>query len=147
MKKLRILFIFIVAALVLAQFFSIDKTNPTSDKSSDLLSIEKPSAEVAQILHSSCYDCHSNETVWPWYSNVAPISWIVKKHVVEGRDHINFSEWGDYDQEDKGYAAEEMIEEIEDGEMPILGYDIPHPEAKLTQEKQEVLINWLKTLK
>jgi len=146
MKFFRIFFILLVALFVLAQFFTIDKTNPKFDQKLDLISIENPPQDIVQILRNTCYDCHSNETVWPWYSNIAPVSWLIEKHVVEGRDNINFSEWGEYDQEDKAYAAEEIIEEIEDGEMPIPGYDITHPHAKLDNVKKEKLINWFKSL-
>jgi len=146
MKFLRILFIFLVAVFVLAQFFSIDKTNPEFDTENDLIVMENPPADIAQVLKSACYDCHSNETVWPWYSNIAPISFVVEKHVIEGRDNLNFSFWGEFDQEDKSYVVEEMIEEIEEGDMPFPGYDMAHPDAKLTDKQKEKLFTWLRSL-
>jgi len=146
MKFLRILFIFLVAVFVLAQFFPIDKTNPEFDTKNDLIVMENPPADIAQVLKSACYDCHSNETVWPWYSNIAPISFVVEKHVIEGRDNLNFSFWGEFDQEDKSYVVEEMIEEIEEGDMPFPGYDMAHPDAKLTDKQKEKLFAWLRSL-
>jgi hypothetical protein len=88
-----------------------------------------------------CFDCHSNETVWPWYSRVAPASWLVTRHVTEGREHLNFSEWSRA--HEPGEAAEESAELILDGEMPTRDYLLIHPEAKLTPAEQQLLIDGL----
>ena len=146
MKILKIVFVLLLIAFIIAQFVPVDKSNPNFDNKLDLINMENPPEEIANMLRSTCYDCHSNETVWPWYSNIAPVSWVVAKHVVEGRDNFNFSFWGEYDQDDKAYAVEEIIEEMEDGGMPIPGYDLTHPEAKLTIEQKESLYVWLRTL-
>ena len=146
MKFFRILFILLVAAFVVAQFFGIDKTNPDPNTEFDLIVSENPPPEIAQILRSACYDCHSNETVYPWYSNVAPFSWLLQDHVEEGRDHINFSYWDEFDQEDKAMAIEEIIEEIEDGEMPLPAYVPLHAEADLSDAQKEALFAWLRSI-
>ena len=146
MKFLKIVFVLILIAFIIAQFVPVDKSNPKFDAKLDLIIMENPPEEIAQILRSTCYDCHSNETVWPWYSNIAPVSWVVSKHVIEGRDNFSFSLWGEYDQDDKSYAVEEIIEEMENGDMPIPGYDLTHPDAKLTLEQKELLFTWLRTL-
>ncbi len=146
MKFIKIVFIVLFIMFILAQFVSIDKTNPEFDASTDLITMENPPAEIVKILKSTCYDCHSNETIWPWYSSVAPVSWMVEKHVIDGRDNLNFSYWGEFDEEDKAYVIEEIIEEIEEGAMPIPGYDITHPQAKLTDEQKEKLFVWLRSL-
>lgn len=99
--------------------------------------MENPPAEIANILKATCYDCHSNETVWPWYSYIAPVSFMVAQHVEDGRDNVNLSYWGENELEDRAYMIEEMIEEIEDGEMPLPGYDLMHPDAKLTDEQKK----------
>lgn len=146
MKFFRVLFILLVAAFVVAQFFGIDKTNPDPNTEYDLIVTENPPLEIAQIFRSACYDCHSNETVYPWYSNIAPVSWILQNHIEEGRDHINFSYWDEFDQEDKAMAIEEIIEEIEDGEMPLPGYIPLHPEADLSDDQKEALFSWLRSI-
>jgi hypothetical protein len=97
-----------------------------------------PNAEAASIARTSCYDCHSNETDWPWYSYVAPMSWVVRKDVDEGRDELNFSEWGRDDNE-----IRDAIEVIRDGEMPPSNYTRLHPDAKLTDEEATILANAL----
>jgi mono/diheme cytochrome c family protein len=96
------------------------------------------SPETRALAERACFDCHSNETVWPWYSNVAPLSWMVQDHVDEGREVLNFSEWNrPYDE------AHEAGEEVGEGEMPMPGYVWLHPEANLTDAERDALIRGL----
>jgi hypothetical protein len=90
-----------------------------------------PSAEAKLVAERACYDCHSNETVWPWYSNVAPMSWLVQRDVDEGRQHLNFSDWGS-GEHPLNEIAEEIGETVQEGEMPPMNYVLLHPEAKLS---------------
>lgn len=98
--------------------------------------------ETEQILTRACYDCHSNKTKWPWYSRVAPVSWWVTDHVNEGREHLNFSNWGLSNAEDQAEYAEEIIEEIEEGKMPMPSYVVGHPEAELSETDIATLRAW-----
>lgn len=98
--------------------------------------------EVQGILEASCYDCHSNLTEWPWYSRVAPASWLVYKDVKEGRDELNFSEWGDYSDRRRNHKLEEIEEKVREGEMPLKLYLPFHPEAALSEADAETLIQW-----
>jgi len=91
-----------------------------------------PSPDVRELAVAACYDCHSNETDWPWYSNVAPVSWLVQRDVDEGRDELNWSE-GDDDYDD-------AAEEIEVGSMPPIQYRADHPEARLSAEEEAALV-------
>jgi hypothetical protein len=93
--------------------------------------------QVKELAVRACYDCHSNETVWPWYSNIAPVSWLVQRDVEEGREHLNFSEWGNGRGE--GEEGEEMAEVIFEGEMPPSYYLITHPEARLSDSEKPIL--------
>jgi len=86
----------------------------------------------------ACFDCHSNETVWPWYTNIAPVSWLVQRDVEEGRDKLNFSQWGSGEQE-----VDELAEVIREGEMPPVYYGWPHPSARLTDAETQQLIRGL----
>ncbi len=146
MKFLRILFILLIAAFVVFQFIGIEKTNPEFEPSMDFIVMENPPEEIAQMIRSACYDCHSNETIWPWYSNIAPVSWKLEEHVIDGRDNLNLNMWGEFDVEDRAYVIEEMIEEMEEGEMPIPGYLITHSDAKLTAEQQAKLFKWFRSI-
>ncbi|HEU0243458.1 MAG TPA: heme-binding domain-containing protein [Candidatus Limnocylindrales bacterium] len=90
------------------------------------------------LVVTACFDCHSNETVWPWYSNIAPISWRLQNHVTEGREKLNFSEWGTGEQE-----TEKLAEVVQDGEMPPWDYLLTHPEARLSDADRQALIDGL----
>jgi len=145
MKK-KILYV-IVAIIVIIQFFRIDKTNPEVIAENDFVTITNPPEEVTTILKTACYDCHSNESKYPWYTNVAPISWWVKHHIDEGREELNFSNWKTFKAKKKDHKLEELIEEVEEGEMPLDEYTWTHADAQLTEEQKHVLVNWVKELR
>ena len=136
----------LVVVLVIIQFFRIDKVNPSYSASNDLIVVSSPSSEVEQILKQSCYDCHSFETKYPWYTNVAPVSWWIKDHINEGREELNFSEWATYSEKRKKHKLEEFVEMIEEDEMPLSSYTWGHPEASLSEEQKQTLIDWVKSI-
>jgi hypothetical protein len=96
------------------------------------------SAATRETAVAACFDCHSNETRWPWYSNIAPISWRLQSHVDEGRAKLNFSEWGTGEQE-----ADEIVEVVRDGEMPPWDYLLMHPEARLSDTAEQAFVDGL----
>ncbi len=100
------------------------------------------SPETRALAERACFACHSNETVWPWYSNVAPVSWLVQHDTDEGRQHLNFSEWN---QGGKGREPFEMVETIDNGSMPMPIFLVTHPEARLTAAEKEALMQGLRT--
>lgn len=102
--------------------------------------------EVQAVLRRACFDCHSNETVWPWYAYVAPASWLVAHDVEEGREHLNFSHFATYSEDKRGSKAEEMLEEIGRQKMPPSQYLLLHSEAKLSPADVEVLRRWANDL-
>jgi hypothetical protein len=102
----------------------------------------QPPPDVAAILHKGCYDCHSNETLWPWYSHVIPMKWLVRRHVQQGRKQLNLSEWAAYRANERTHLLEEMAEVVEMGEMPLPSYLRLHPEAELTPDEVARLVEW-----
>lgn len=144
MKK-KILKILLVVFIAI-QAFRIDKTNPPVVASQDFIAMYKPSEAIANTLRNSCYDCHSNTSKYPWYSNVAPVSWLVKNHINEGREELNFSEWGTFTAKRKSKKLEDIVEEVEAGEMPMKPYVLMHSEAKMSSEQREALVNYFKEL-
>ena len=98
--------------------------------------------DVRIVLEDSCYDCHSNLTEWPWYSRVAPASWLVYRDVKSGRDEMNFSEWGDYSERRRNDRLEEIEELVTDKKMPLKIYLPFHPKARLSVADMETLIDW-----
>jgi len=135
MKKF---FVVLLIILVGIQFIPVERRNPPVTRD-----IEPPE-NITVILRTSCYDCHSNETKWPWYSYIAPLSFLIIDDVEEGRSHLNFSEWNRYDGSQKQKLLEEVIEEIEKEEMPLTTYTFTHPNAKLDPYRISILKDWVK---
>jgi hypothetical protein len=126
----------LVLGLVLIQFIPVTRSNPPVTGE-----VAAP-ANVLEALRSSCYDCHSNDTLWPWYSRVAPVSWLITKHVREGRENLNFSQWEDLSPEDQEEARGNIWEEIERGAMPLSEYLRMHPQAVLTSVQMDAIQRW-----
>lgn len=123
----------LAGALLLAQLVPVSRTNPQVQE-------EMPAPpEVRQLLKRSCYDCHSHETRWPWYSHVAPMSWLLAYDVAEGREHLNFSTWNAYDEKDRRENLEEALEEVEEGNMPMTPYLWLHRDAVLSDADRALL--------
>jgi len=129
----------VLIPIILIQFIPINRNNPPVDNN---LVISTPK-DVEVILKNSCYDCHSNKTIWPVYSYIAPISWLVAKDVKNGREELNFSEWNKLDDSKMEKKKEEIIEEISRDTMPLPIYLITHPSAKLSENDKLLLKNWL----
>jgi hypothetical protein len=126
-----------LGAIFLAiQLIPVDRSNPPV-----VVDFEAP-VEVKSILKRSCYDCHSNEVDWPWYSYVAPVSWLVAYDVKEGREELNFSEWNQYSGDPE--MKEEIVEEVAEGEMPIPIYLAMHPGAAISESELARLKQWVK---
>lgn len=134
--------ILIILAVVLVGFLLIQLVPYGRDHSNPPVIAEPAwdSPQTKELAQRACFDCHSNETVWPWYSHIAPVSWMVQNHVDEGREYLNFSEWGSGGEGEEG---EEMAEAIYDGEMPERSYLITHSEARLTDAELEALAQGL----
>jgi hypothetical protein len=144
LKNISIAIIFI---LLMIQSIQIDKTIEPVNPTTDFISVTAANTEVAGLLKTACYDCHSNQPTYPWYTNMAPVSWWIKHHINEGSQHLNFSIWGTYSEKRKNHKLEECIEMIEEGEMPMNSYTWMHPEAKLTDAQKQLLIDWFKAEK
>lgn len=138
--------IFIILFFLLIQSIQIDKTNQAVNQTQDFISVTSAHQDIENVLKSACYDCHSNQSHYPWYANVAPVSWWIKHHINEGREHLNFSLWGIYSEKQKHHKIEECIEVIEEGEMPMTSYTWMHKEAKLTDDQKMQLISFFKGL-
>ena len=130
----------LVAAVVIQFYPQLERENPPLTGE-----IEAP-AEVVQILRTSCYDCHSNQTRWPWYSRVAPMSWLVAHDVREGRSRVNFSTWSkDLPSRYQGYFIDRAVERVVNGEMPPRRYLLLHSSAKIEPGELETLQRWRST--
>jgi hypothetical protein len=128
--------IVLVAVVIAAQFIRIDKSNPP------VRSEISAGPAIQPVLQRVCYNCHSNTTIWPWYSNVAPISWLVGSDVSEGRQHLNFSEWGMYDNGKRSHKLHGIEEEVGSGDMPPWYYTLMHREARLSSSERSQILAW-----
>jgi hypothetical protein len=143
MSRKKKVLIGIVAALVIIQFIQIDHTKPEYDRSQSFEVIEQENDNMA-IIVDACYDCHSYETEYPWYTYLQPVGWVIRGHIRGGRNKLNFSEWGTLSQSDREHKFHEMAEEIIEGVMPPKGFVGRHPEAVISEEDQTELIQWLR---
>jgi len=137
----------VIALLVIIQFFRIDKSHPPIDQKKDFITFTKAPAEIGTLVKNACYDCHSYETKYPWYFNVAPVSWLLKNHVNEGRRHVNFSLWRDYDKEKQAKRLDHCTEMINEGEMPLSAYVMMHSEADLSAAQKKELTDYFDSTK
>lgn len=124
-------------ALVVMQLLPVDRSAPA-----DQGPLVIQDVQVAELVDRACADCHTNDTTWPWYSRVAPVSWWTIHHVEEGREHLNFSTWGTLAPDRQDHKLEEMVEMVEDGEMPLTSYKVGHPEARITDDERQLLVEW-----
>ena len=141
-KVFKWVVIVVACLLVIAQFKRPAKTNPAIDSSRALDAHVQVDPKIAAILERSCNDCHSNKTRWPWYANVAPVSWFVIDHVDHGRSHMNLSEWGKYTREEQKTHLGQFCELVTEGWMPLSSYTPLHPNAKLSDEDKKVICDW-----
>jgi hypothetical protein len=137
----KLILVSLVVVVLLIQLVPVSRDNPPATAA-----LSAPPA-VAEVLHRSCFDCHSHETVWPWYSYVAPVSWLVAHDVHEGREHLNFSAWNEYPAAKQLKLAHEIWEEVSEGDMPLGIYLLMHGDAKLSGDDLEAIRVWTKTLR
>ena len=136
----RKLLIGFVVVLAVAQFFQPDRSTPAHDASTDMLAATNAPAHIRSLVHGACYDCHSYETTYPFYSYITPVNFWMQDHVNEAREELNFSRW---DLSAGSEAAGESGEEVAEGEMPLPSYTWLHASARLTPTDRDALATWL----
>lgn len=148
-KKLTVknISIFLVFLLLAIQSIRIDKTTEPVNPATDFVALTSANTDIAHTLKVACYDCHSNQPTYPWYTNIAPFSWWIKHHIDEGSHHLNFSIWGTYTEKRKNHKLDECVEMVEEGEMPMSSYTLMHGDAKLTDAQKQQLVEFFKSLK
>lgn len=136
----------LLVVLILIQFFKPLKNQAMAEQPLAIEKVYTVPVKVGAILQSSCNDCHSNTTKYPWYANLQPVAWFLDDHVKEGKKELNFSEFGAYSLKKQDHKLEEIAEQIED-EMPLKSYTVMHREAKLTAEQKKELTAWVNSLR
>src|ERR1043165_736117 len=134
--------LFLLIAFIIIQFFH-PKPNKASDLQSNFIGrAYSIPGDVNTILQKACYDCHSNNTRYPWYSNIQPVDWWLANHITEGKKHLNFDEYTNQNLRRQYHRLEETIEQVKEGEMPLNSYLWIHKDAKLTDDEKNKLIGW-----
>src|SRR5271169_2387850 len=128
--------------LLAIQVVPVNRNNPRVDPSRTIYATLPVPAEVKAVFERSCKNCHSNETAWPWYGDVAPVSWVIARDVHQARKKMNFSEWGSYSAQRKEDRLEEICEQVTNGEMPDRKYAIFHREARVTPQERDAICQW-----
>jgi len=141
LQVVKTIFLWTFATLLLLQFIKIDLPKPPKATPDDEIKAPK---EVMALLKRSCYDCHSNETKYPWYGHIAPISWQVDSNILNGREWLNFSIWSKYDEKKKQKIYKGIVNALKI-KMPPAEYLLVHKEARLTPKEREILTNWAKS--
>ena len=143
LKRIAKWLVISLAVLFLAiQLVRPARTNPAVDESQTIFARAQMTPPVAAIFNRSCVDCHSNKTVWPWYTNIAPLSWFIIDHVNEGRRNMNLSEWGKLQVDRQSKKLQQICDEVTDGGMPLSTYTPLHPGSKPTPADVKVLCDW-----
>ncbi len=141
-NKKRIFWYVIAAVIIIMQLYPFPRPEISENNPDDLLKTAEVPENIASMLRSACYDCHSNETVYPWYANIAPVKWWLYDHINEGREDLNFSEWNSFSKSDKAEMLDDISTEVSEGEMPLKSYPLTHPGAKLSDADREALTDW-----
>ena len=137
----------VLAALVIIQFIIPERNvSPEIITAGDISKVRPIPEGVHQVLVLKCYDCHSNNTSYPWYVNIQPIGWWLANHVNEGKEELNFSSFAAYDKKKADHKLEELGEMITDGSMPLKSYTLLHPESKITEDEKRMINEWLDAL-
>ncbi|WP_439127988.1 heme-binding domain-containing protein [Polaribacter sp.] len=142
MKIIKKILVFLLVVLLIAQFFGPEKNNGDITTVNTFLAETNPPADVKKILESTCFDCHSAKTRYPWYDKITPVNYWLDEHVKDGKKHLNFSKWSEYSLKRKEHKMDELYEEVEKGEMPLNSYTWTHAEANLTQEQIAAVVAW-----
>jgi hypothetical protein len=144
MKIIKKIALAVLLVLIAMQFYRPKKNSAQGNHTATFIIETNPSPEIKKLLESSCYACHSNNTTYPWYNNVAPISFWLSNHINHGKEHLNFSEWEGYTAKKKDHKLEEVIEVMEEALMPLREYTWTHKEAILLDDQRGSIVEWAK---
>jgi hypothetical protein len=146
-KIITIIVLVLLVGFVGIQFFPTSRNQSDTIPKTDFMLVNNVPKQVERIITTSCYDCHSNNTDYPWYNKVQPVAWFLENHVTHGTEELNFNEWADYSSRRKNSKLKSIISQIEDGEMPLWSYTLVHREAKLSEDEKKTVLDWVSKLK
>lgn len=142
MRILKGIGLFLLLAFVAIQFFRPERNTNEGDLPNAIIKQAPVPLEVKQLLQNACYDCHSNNTRYPWYVNVQPVAWLLSHHVQEGKKDLNLDEFGTYSDRRKLSKLKSLAGSVKDGSMPLSSYTLMHKEARLSEKEKILIIDW-----
>ena len=147
MKIVKIIALILVVGFVGIQFVPTDLNQSDTVPKTDFLLVNNTQENISALLQESCYDCHSNNTEYPWYNKVQPVAWFLEDHINEGKEELNFNEWDAYSNRRKNSKLKSIISQVKDDEMPLASYTLIHKDAKLSNSEKTLIIDYMKNLK
>lgn len=135
-----------IIAFVGIQFFPTKRNKSLTVSPADFIEVYQPSDKISSMLQTSCYDCHSNNTKYPWYAAIQPMAWMLEDHIEKGKEELNLSEFGNLSKRMRRVRLTTMISEIQGDEMPLKSYLLMHSDASLSDQDKEELIQYLEAL-
>ncbi|MBS1729418.1 MAG: heme-binding domain-containing protein [Bacteroidetes bacterium] len=143
---IRKILLFLLIVFIAIQFFRPEKNVSTSISENDITRVYPVPENVQQILSRSCNDCHSNNTQYPWYAEIQPVAWYLADHIKDGKDELNFSEFGSYRIARQNKKMKECIKELKEGEMPLKSYTLIHTSSKISETDKQAIISWCESI-
>jgi mono/diheme cytochrome c family protein len=146
MKNFKKIGFILLLVIIVAQFFSPEKNEGDVTELTTFLAETNPPENVKIILETTCFDCHSNNTTYPWYNSITPVNYWLDHHIEEGKEHLDFTKWDSYSLKKKEHKMDELYEEVEEGEMPLNSYTWTHADANLSEEQIAAVVSWGKSV-
>lgn len=147
MKIVKIIALILLVGFVGIQFVPTDLNQSNTVPKTDFVLVNNTPENISALLQESCYDCHSNNTQYPWYNKVQPVAWFLEDHIDEGKAELNFNEWDTYSNRRKKSKLKSITSQINDNEMPLASYTLFHKDAKLSKSEKALIIDYMKNLK
>lgn len=146
MRILKILALILLVGFVAIQFVPTERNQSDLVPNTDFLLVNNTPETIGKILQVSCYDCHSNNTAYPWYNRIQPIAWLLEDHIMEGKKELNFSEWNTYSNRRKNSKLKSIMSQIREDEMPLFSYTLIHRDAILSDDEKQSIIEYMKCI-
>ena len=147
MKIVKIIALILLIVFVGIQFVPTERNQSNADFKTDFLIVNNTPEKIGVVLQTSCYDCHSNNTEYPWYNKIQPVAWFLEDHIKEGKKELNFNEWEAYSDRRKSSKLKSIISQIEDDAMPLSSYTLVHRDAILSPSEKALVMDYMKQLR
>ena len=147
MKILKTILLILLVVFIGIQFIPTERNQSDTVPSTDFLLVNNTPENISKLLQVSCYDCHSNNTEYPWYNKIQPAAWFLEDHIKEGKKELNFNEWEEYSNRRKNSKLKSITSQIRDDEMPLFSYTLVHRDAVLSESEKKLVIDYMKQVR